>query len=90
MSRFERQPPDEPIRGEEHWPGPLKMKPTEIGLLHFALMLADSREANLAIWNRLPPLEGANKLTRKVSALELAASGDKPLLVRADLSATGG
>jgi hypothetical protein len=57
------------------------MKPTEVGLLHFALMLADSREASLAIWNRLPPLEGANKLSKKVSALELAASGNKPLLL---------
>ena len=65
MSRFERQPLDEPIRAEEHWPGPLKMKPTEVGLLHFSLMLADSRTASLAIWNRLPPLEGANKLRKK-------------------------
>jgi hypothetical protein len=81
MSRFARQQPDEPIRVEEHWPGPLKMKPTEVGLLHFSLMLADSRTASLAIWNRLQPLEGANKLSKKVSALELAASGEKPLLL---------
>jgi hypothetical protein len=57
------------------------MKPTDVGLLHFSLMLADSRAASLAIWNRLPALEGANKLSKKVSALELAASGDKPLLL---------
>jgi hypothetical protein len=81
MNHFERQPPDEPLRAEEHWPGPLKMKPTEVGLLHFALMLADTREASLAIWNRLPPLEGANKLSKKVSALELAVSGNRPLLL---------
>ena len=81
MTGFERQQPDEPLRTEEHWPGPLQMRPTDVGLLHFALMLADSRAASLAIWNRLPPLDGANKLTKKVSALELAASGDKPLLL---------
>ncbi len=26
MDRFERQQPDEPIRTDLHWPGPLKMQ----------------------------------------------------------------
>ncbi len=65
MNRFQRQHADEPIRAEQHWLGPLKMKPTDVGLLHFSLMLADSRTASLAIWDRLPPLEGANKLAKK-------------------------
>jgi len=83
MDRFDRQPFDEPIREQLHHGGPLRMRPTQFGLLHFVLMLADSRQQNLALWSKLPPLEGANKF-RGIApgALVLAAAGDRvPLLV---------
>ena len=61
MDRLERQQPDEPLRTDLHWPGPLQMQPTPLGLMHFALMLAGNRQENAALWAKLPPLEGANK-----------------------------
>jgi hypothetical protein len=51
--------------------------------MHFALTLAGSRDENVAVWSRLPPLEGANKV-KGVSpgALVLADAGTSaPLLV---------
>ena len=36
MDRFERQNPDEPVRGDLQLPGPLPIRPTAIGLMHFA------------------------------------------------------
>ena len=83
MNRFERQPPGEPIRKDLHHDGPLSMRPTQFGLMHFALMLAGSREENLAMWSALPPLEGANRF-RGISpgAIVLATAGSNvPLLV---------
>jgi len=63
MDRLDRQNFDEPIRSDLHLPGPLHMRPTEeVGLLHRALMLAGSRGENEALWKKLPPLEGANRL----------------------------
>ncbi len=83
MDRFERQPLDEPIRKDLHLPGPVLMRPTRFGLLHFALMLAGDREANTALWAKLPPLEGANRFRNlKPGALPLAVDDqDRPLLV---------
>jgi len=83
MDRFERQPLDEPIRRDLHVPGPLRMRPTQFGLLHFALMLAGNREQNVATWAALPPLDGANKFRGLApGALVLAdAAGNLPLLV---------
>jgi len=83
MDRFERQNPGEPIRSDLHLPGPLKMKPTQLGLNHFALMLAADRRDNLAVWAQLPPLEGANRFRNlSAGALVLAVdSKDRPLLV---------
>ena len=85
MHRFDRQPLDGPIRGDLHHAGPLRMRPTPFGLLHFTLMLAGSREENLAVWSRLPPLEGANKFKAdriKPGALVLASAASHiPLLV---------
>jgi len=62
MDRFERQGFGEKIPGDLHLPGPLHMRPSGMGLVNFALKLAPGREANLAAWAKLPPLEGANKL----------------------------
>jgi hypothetical protein len=83
MDRLERQNLDEPIRGDLHVPGPLKMRPTPLGLMHFALMLAGSRQENAALWSKLPALEGANKFhDLAAGAVVLADAGaNVPLLV---------
>ncbi len=84
MDRFSRQQFDAPIREDAHVPGPIQMMPTPLGLGHFALLLSADRRANQAAWAKLPPLEGANKLERRLlkpGAVELAAAGDAPLLV---------
>jgi hypothetical protein len=83
MDRLERQQPDEPVRTDLHWPGPLEMRPTPLGLMHFALMLAGDRSENQSLWSKLPPLEGANKFHDLApGAVVLADAGpDKPLLV---------
>ena len=83
MDRLERQQPDEPVRTDLQWPGPLAMRPTPLGLMHFALMLAANRRENEALWAKLPPLEGANKFHDLApGAVVLADAGsDKPLLV---------
>jgi hypothetical protein len=83
MDRFERQPLDEPIRSDLHWPGPLSMQPTALGQRHFALRLAASQAESAAIWPQLPPLDGANKFRELAPvAIVLAEAGPKtPLLV---------
>jgi hypothetical protein len=83
MERLERQQPDEPLRTDLHWPGPLRMQPTALGLRHFALLLGGDRQQNAALWAQLPPLEGANKFHDLApGAVVLADAGsDKPLLV---------
>ncbi|NLX98723.1 MAG: hypothetical protein GXY83_21400 [Rhodopirellula sp.] len=83
MDRLERQEPGGPIANDLQIPGPLRMIPTLIGRRHFALRLAAADNANLEIWNRLPPLEGASRFRGvKPAALILAASPqDQPLLV---------
>jgi hypothetical protein len=84
MNRFERQEPGEPPQKDLHLPGPLKMQPTRFGALHFVPLLAGTREENLALWDRLPPLgEGANRFRRlKPLAVPLIADQEnRPLLV---------
>jgi hypothetical protein len=85
MDRFERQEPGEPIRSDVHVPGPLGMRPTRLGLLHFALTLAGDQEENEALWSKLPPLDGANRFdVGKLApgALVLADVGpETPLLL---------
>ncbi len=83
MDRLDRQNPDEPVRGDLQLPGPLPMRPTMLGLMHFALRLLPDRAENEALWSQLPPLDGANKF-RGLSpgALVLADAGaNVPLLV---------
>ncbi len=75
MDRFERQNFGEPIRGDLHLPGPLAMRPTQLGLNHFALMLAGKGRRNQAAWAQLPPLEGANRF-RGTSAGALVLATD--------------
>jgi hypothetical protein len=83
MDPLERQRPDDPVRADVQWPGPLKMQPTAPGLLHFALILAAKPADNAALWAKLPPLDGANKFHDVApGAIVLADAGrDKPLLV---------
>lgn len=83
MDRLERQQPNEPVRSDLHWPGPLAMQPTSLGRMHFAMTLASPPSENAALWSRLPPLEGANKFQNLApGAVVLADAGqDKPLLV---------
>ncbi len=85
MNRFERQGLDDEISEDLHVPGPLKMTPTQIGKLHFTLMLADEARKNLEAWSQLPPLDGANRFRPEAIrplALVLAETGSaQPLLV---------
>jgi hypothetical protein len=83
MDRLDRQNPDEPVRGDLQLPGPLPMRPTVLGLMHFALRLAPSRANNEILWSQLPPLEGAYKFRGLApGAVVLADSAaNVPLLV---------
>ena len=83
MDRLERQQPNEPLRADLHWPGPLTMQPTPLGLMHFALVLAGDRRKNAALWAALPPLKGANKFHDLApGAVVLAEAGpNQPLMV---------
>ena len=83
LDRLDRLRPDEPIRKDQYWPGPLKIQPTLPGQLHFALRLAAGREANAAAWEKLWPLDSAVKFRGLPErAVVLANAGeDKPLLV---------
>ena len=82
MNRLERQQPNEPVRTELHWPGPLLMRPTQLGQRHFIMTLSGDATENTALWSKLPPLEGANKLHDLApAAVVLADAGpDRPLL----------
>lgn len=83
MDRLERQQPDEPVRSDLHWPGPLRMRPTPLGLRHFAMILAGNPRDNETLWSELPPLEGANKFHDLAPGAVVLAEADeqKPLLV---------
>ncbi|HJT76795.1 MAG TPA: glutamine amidotransferase, partial [Gemmataceae bacterium] len=67
-------------------PPPIKMVPTEAGLRHYLLRLADRPDENAAVWAKLEPLYGCSQLgPPKDGATVLARVGDKetgqPLLV---------
>ena len=85
-NRLERQRFGDEIRKDLHHWSPIQMTPTQSGLDHFTLRLADGREENLAAWEQLPPLWGANKFNPsggvKRSALVRAAGPrGEPLLI---------
>jgi len=88
MHRFERQGLDDEVSEDLHVPGPLKMMPSRIGRLHFTLMLAGDAPGSLAVWERLPLLDGANRFRTdaiKPLALILGEAGPgQPLLVAHD------
>lgn len=82
MSDMERQTFGDAPASDLHWPGPLKMRPTQVGAVHFALRLAGDAQESLRLWAQLPPLDGANRLREKAGALVLAeAAKNQPLLI---------
>ena len=88
MGNFERQNFDEPIQMDLHREGPLAMRPTRVGELHFAMRLGEG-SSNAEVWEQLPALAGANRfveLKPGASALAESTAGD-PLLVAQDFGA---
>jgi len=82
MTPLERQDPGKPVRGDLHVPGPLAMRPSDQALGHFALSLSSQPGQNLPTWEKLPPLEGANRFGNLApAAVMLAQAGKTPLLV---------
>ena len=81
--RLARQPFDQPVREGLHIKGPLQMLPDQrfggVSILRLGKTDAESR----AVWQRLPPLAGANDLGRLVPAAKpLAVMPDgRPLMV---------
>jgi uncharacterized membrane protein len=82
-SRLERQSFDSPPRSDVHIDGPVKMLPTRINQGHFTMLLSRDLEKNRALWNELPPLEGANKFGDLKGLASVVAESEKkePLLV---------
>jgi hypothetical protein len=83
MDSRERQRPGDPIRSDVQLAGPLKMRPARpLGERHYLMALGEGSN-RAATWDKLPALEGANKLgPPKPSAQVLAETPDgKPLLV---------
>ena len=87
--RLARQPFDEPVREGLHLPGPLRMLPDPrfggVSILRLGASEADSR----AVWESLPPLDGATVLGGLVPAAKpLAVTADgRPLLVAREFGA---
>ena len=83
MDRFDRQNPDEAVRNDLQLPGPLPMRPTALGLMHFAMRLAADRAKNEDLWSELPPLDGAYKLRGASPGAQILADSGRnvPLLV---------
>ena len=84
MDRFERQVLGDPPNADLHLPGPIRMRPTEQGLLRSSLMLAGSPRESAAVWAQLPPLKGgANKFLGRKQLTDVLATSDKgePLLI---------
>ena len=63
--------------------GDVRMLPTESGLSHFLLNLADTPEKNKKIWEKtFDPLDGMTRLgTPKKTATMLAKAGEEPILI---------
>jgi uncharacterized membrane protein len=62
---------------------PVQMVPTEQGLKHYVMRLAERDADNAALWNSLPKLDGVSKLGKpRPAAITLAeSSAGEPLLV---------
>jgi uncharacterized membrane protein len=82
MEPVERQPLDGRGGEDLHVSESLRMRPTELGLRHFAMMLGATPQESASIWAKLPPLEGANRFNVLApAAVVLASAGKTPLLV---------
>jgi hypothetical protein len=82
MTRLERQRFGEGLRSDVHLPGPLKIRPAGTGGgVDFVTQL--STENNRAVWDKLPPLDGANKFGRLKPAAHVLAetAAGQPVLV---------
>lgn len=83
-------PADKQIEGsinkDQHYLGPQQIVPTNDGLNHFVMRI-DTQAQNLAKWQALPPLNGANKLGQAKQLGQILARNQegKPLLVAQDL-----
>jgi len=72
---------------DQHLPPPVRMQPTREGLQHFVMQLGGPGIDNAAIWDRLPALQGANRLDAKdafVDVLATVAGSDRGLLFAKD------
>jgi uncharacterized membrane protein len=65
--------------GDGQLQGQLPMIPTDIGLRHFIMRLANTPEANLAIWKQLKPLDGASRWSGLKPAAQLLATSNNKL-----------
>jgi uncharacterized membrane protein len=85
MDVRERQRIGDPIRSDVQLRGPLAMRPARpLGERHYLMALGDAPEGG-PIWNKLPPLDGANRLgAPKPTAQVLAESpeGNRLLVVQ--------
>jgi hypothetical protein len=82
----ERQRPGDPIRSDVQLRGPVAMRPAKpLGERHYLMALGSAADRS-AVWDKLPPLEGANRLgAAKPAAQVLAETPDgQPLLVVQD------
>jgi hypothetical protein len=83
MDERERQRLGEPIRGDVQLAGPIPMRPTDpLGRRHYLMGLSAGAD-RAAIWEKLPPLEGANRFGAPKPAAQVLAEtpGGEALLV---------
>lgn len=84
----ERQSFSQDIASDLHLSGLIPMRPTAMGERHF-LMLLTGRESNQALWQKIPPLEGANRFRGRKPRAQVLAEGPngEPLLVAHEVGA---
>lgn len=81
MDRFLRQDFGTPILEQLHVPGPLAMQP----LVDHPLVRLGAASDNSAVWQKLPPLRGANRFIEvKERFRPIASAGRTPLLIPAE------
>ena len=84
MLPTERQRIGSGFREDLHIPGPITMRPTELGRRHFSLRLEGDLDESAAVWADLPPLDGANRFyrikSRSASILAETERGDELLV----------
>ena len=83
MSRLQRQSLDSAPREDLHLQGPVQIVPTELNLGHFTMLLSNTPQKNRAIWQKLPPLDGANRFADLKPMASVLAEDERkrPLLV---------